>query len=256
MIAESASRNNGSATSAPNAGPASRRISRSGPARKGSRRRVVPSASSLATIALIVTKLDGEDVTGQVNFTSHMDAVVTVAVHLANALTPGEAHGRPYLPPGGAALPVAVTAALRAGRPDTRDVTQAEADQFLALAGSIRAVFDAVSAGRGDAAAGVINQMLADTGARPRLDRHDGQPWHLHFHGAEGSLVTGWAAGCATGLAVVLGGESRGRLGVGAPPSGGRVFVDPSRNATRRFCSTACQNRVKAASFRAAHRAV
>jgi predicted RNA-binding Zn ribbon-like protein len=31
--------------------------------------------------------------------------------------------------------------------------------------------------------------------------------------------------------------------------------VDTSRNATRRFCSTACQNRVKAASFRAARRA-
>jgi predicted RNA-binding Zn ribbon-like protein len=182
-----------------------------------------------------------------------MDAVVTVAVHLANALTPGEAHGRPYLPPGGAALPVAVTAALRAGRPDTRDVTQAEADQFLALAGSIRAVFDAVSAGRGDAAAGVINQMLADTGARPRLDRHDGQPWHLHFHGAEESLVTGWAAGCATGLAVVVGSDLGGRLGVCTAPRCDRVYVDTSRNATRRFCSTACQNRVKAAAFRAAH---
>jgi predicted RNA-binding Zn ribbon-like protein len=29
-----------------------------------------------------------------------------------------------------------------------------------------------------------------------------------------------------------------------------RVYVDTSRNGTRRFCSTTCQNRVKAATFR------
>jgi predicted RNA-binding Zn ribbon-like protein len=28
------------------------------------------------------------------------------------------------------------------------------------------------------------------------------------------------------------------------------VHVDASRNGTRRFCSTACQNRVKAAAYR------
>jgi predicted RNA-binding Zn ribbon-like protein len=191
-----------------------------------------------------------EDVTGQVNFTSHMDAVVTVAVRLANALTPGAAHGRPYLPPGGRALPAAVTAALREARPDTRDVSAGEAAQFRTVAEDIRAVFDAVAAGRTDAAAGLVNAMLARTGARPHLDQHDGEPWHLHFHGAEDSLVTGWAAGCATGLAVVLGSDLHGRLGVCTAPRCDRVYVDTSRNATRRFCSTSCQNRVKTAAFR------
>ncbi len=189
------------------------------------------------------------------NFTSHLDAVVTVAVRLANALTPGEAHGRPYLLPEGDALPAAVTAALRAGRADTRPVPPGEAAGFPAVAASLRAVFEAVADGRTDAAAGLVNEMLARTGARPRLDRHDGEPWHLHFHGAEESLVTGWAAGCATGLAVLLGTDRQGRLGVCTAPRCDRVYVDTSRNATRRFCSTACQNRVKAAVFRAAHQA-
>ncbi len=191
------------------------------------------------------------------NFTSHTDAVVAVAVELVNALTPGEAYGRPHQPPDDCALPAAVTAALRAGRSQVRQVSLDEAAAFRPVAAAIRSVFDAVAAGQTDAAVRLVNDMLATTGARPRLDRHDGEPWHLHFHGAEDSLVTGWAAGCATGLAVVLGGESRGRrLGVCSAPSCDRVFVDTSRNATRRFCSTACQNRVKAASFRAAHRAV
>ena len=52
-----------------------------------------------------------------------MDAVVTVAVRLVNALTAGETHGRPYAPPEGGARPAAVTAALRAGRRDTRGVS-------------------------------------------------------------------------------------------------------------------------------------
>ena len=184
------------------------------------------------------------------NFTSHLDAVVTVAVELANTLTPGEAHGRPYLPPEDSALPAAVTGALRAGRADTRPVTPAEAAEFRAIATALRAVFDAMADGRTDTAADLVNEMLARTGARPHLDRHDDEPWHLHFHGAEDSLVTGWAAGCATGLAVVLGSELQGRLGVCTAPRCDRVFVDTSRNGTRRFCSTACQNRVKTAAFR------
>jgi predicted RNA-binding Zn ribbon-like protein len=186
-----------------------------------------------------------------VNFTSHTSAVVTVAVQLVNTLTPGEAHGRPYLPPQGNDQPAAVLAALRAGRSSVREVSPAEAAGFPAVAASIRAVFEAMAAGRTDTAARLVNEMLASTGARPRLDRHDGEPWHLHFHGAEESLVTSWAAGCATGLAVVLGSEQQGRLGVCTAPRCDRVFVDTSRNATRRFCSTSCQNRVKAASFRA-----
>jgi len=93
--------------------------------------------------------------------------------------------------------------------------------------------------------------MLAETGARPQLDRHDGEPWHVHFHGAEESLAEGYAAGCATGLAIVLGSEARDRLGVCTAPRCDRVYVDTSRNGTRRFCSTSCQNRVKAAAFRA-----
>jgi len=187
-----------------------------------------------------------------VNFTSHTDVAVTVAVRLVNVLTPGEAHGRPYLPPAGAVLPAAVTAALQAGQRDTREVSAHEAAGFPTVATALRAVFDAVAAGHADDAARLVNEMLARTGARPRLDRHDGEPWHLHFHGAEDSLATSWAAGCATGLAVVLGSERQDRLGVCAAPRCDRVYVDTSRNATRRFCSTACQNRVKAAAFRAA----
>ncbi len=185
------------------------------------------------------------------NFNSHMDAVVTVAVRLVNVLTAGHARGRPYLPPHGSERPAAVTAALRAGNPDTREVSEQEAAEFCRVADGLRLAFAAVASADTGLAARQVNALLAETGARPALDSHDGEPWHLHFHGADDSLVAGWSAGCAAGLAVVLGSDLHGRLGVCTAPRCDRVYVDVSRNGTRRFCSTSCQSRVKAAAFRA-----
>lgn len=185
------------------------------------------------------------------NFNSHVDAVVRVAVELVNALTPGDARGRAYQPPDGDARREAVTLALRAGQPSARLVTAAEAARLSGTAAALRSVFDAVESGDVDSAATQVNALLAASGAHPKLDRHDNEPWHLHFHGRTDSLATGWAAGCATGLAVVLGTEMYNRLGVCTAPHCDRVYVDVSRNGTRRFCSTSCQNRVKAAAFRA-----
>lgn len=173
-----------------------------------------------------------------------------VAVGLVNALTPGQARGRPYLPPVDDDLPSAVTAVLRAARPRYREVPAGDAAELRAAAAEFRTVFEAVARGDVDAAARQVNKLLARTGARPALDRHDGEGWHLHFHGAQDGLADGWAAGCATGLAIVLGTEDRGRLGVCTAPRCDRVYVDASRNGTRRFCSTTCQNRVKTAAFR------
>ena len=180
-----------------------------------------------------------------------MDAVVAVAVRLVNVLTPGDAHGRPYSPPAAGDLPAAVAGALQPGGKSRRAITEDETAEFGMVAGALRAVFEAVATGHLDEAAREVNALLALTGARPQLDRHDGEPWHLHFHGSSDSLVTGWAAGCATGLAVVLGSDLYGRLGVCTAERCDRVFVDTSRNGTRRFCSAACQSRVKAAAFRA-----
>jgi predicted RNA-binding Zn ribbon-like protein len=177
-----------------------------------------------------------------VNFNSHTDVVVGVAVALVNLLTPGEDRGRGYQPPEGDDRTAAVGAVLLAS--GGREATWEEAAE-------LRGVFEAVGAGTIDDAAAQVNALLIRTGARPELERHDGQAWHLHFHAADDSLPNGWAAGCATGLAVVLGGSGADRLGVCTAPGCDRVYVDTSRNGTRRYCSTSCQNRVKTAAFRA-----
>ena len=94
-----------------------------------------------------------------------MDIVVTVAVSLVNMLTPGEEHGHPYPPPDEAGLPPAATTALRAGRPDTRDVTLPEARELAGFAVAFRVVFAAVAAGDVDTAARQVNDLITATGA-------------------------------------------------------------------------------------------
>lgn len=170
-----------------------------------------------------------------------------------NLLTEGEDRSRKYLPPAGAERAARLTTLFRSagGR---SEVTEAEAEAFGPVAAGLRAVFAAVAGGDIDDAAHRVNDMLVATGAHPALERHDGEPWHIHFHSAdETSLVKGWAAGCATGLAIVLGGDLHDRLGVCTALRCDRVYVDTSRNGRRRFCSTACQNRVKTAAFRERH---
>ena len=183
------------------------------------------------------------------NFNSHTDVVIRVAVDLVNLLTPGEDRGRRYAAAGGRRADGGGRRAAAWRRRARGDLGGGPAGSAV-VAAELRDVFEAVSGGAVDDAARQVNALLIRTGARPELERHDGESWHLHFHAADRSLPNGWAAGCATGLAVVLGGEYD-RLGVCTAPRCDRVYVDTSRNGSRRFCSTSCQNRVKAAAFRA-----
>lgn len=176
--------------------------------------------------------------------------MVLLAVALVNELTPGLGGGRPV-----PELTPAVRrqrAAAVLGLPLTPD----EADGLGRMAARLRPVFAAAGAGDADEAAAVVNELLAAYRPQPYLARHDGERWHLHYHPAVEGPEAGWGAGCATALASLLGGDDWTRLGVCTAPACDRVFVDLSRNGSRRFCSAACQNRTKAAALRARRRAV
>ena len=183
-------------------------------------------------------------------FDSHTSDVVEYAVALINEVTPGERHGRPFTAPEGAALVAAVRAAVPLERTPDRP-TAAEAAELAAWGMRLRGVVEHVDRGDVDAACVELNAIMRETEALPTLSRHDGEPWHLHFHGPDAEWAPSWAAPMATGLAIVLGNPAVDRLGLCNAPVCDRVYIDVSRNGTRRFCSTACQNRVKAAAFRA-----
>lgn len=187
--------------------------------------------------------------TGQVNFNSHTDAVVARAVALVNVVTPGQERGRAYAVPAGGALTTGIAAALTSPPADWVDPDHVRG--VVQLGTATRPVFVHAGSGDLDAAARTANELLARYAPAPELERHDGQPWHLHFHGAPDRDPTGWGGGFAVALATVVGSEYADRLGVCEAPRCDRVFVDVSRNGTKRFCSSACQNRVKAAAHRA-----
>jgi len=182
-------------------------------------------------------------VTGQVEFDSHTSGVVTALVAAINVVTPGWSRGRDYQPPTGSALNDQVLAALK-----TRQL--GDVAELAGYLGDLRAAFADVANNDLDSACRKVNDLLGLTGAAPVLANHDGQAWHLHFHANQASWAVGWAASLATAMAMVLGSAAYERLGVCQAPACDRVYVDVSRNGARRFCSTACQNRVKAAAFR------
>jgi hypothetical protein len=185
-----------------------------------------------------------------VTFGSHADRVVTLAVALVNELTSGEVRGR-LVPQLDRAERQARARALL-GLP----VTGPETDDLTRLAVRLRPIFAAVEDEDVERAAGEVNGLLEAYRPLPYLARGDGGAWELHFHSPDGGTEDRWGAGCATALAAALAGDAWRRLGVCSAPVCDRVFVDLSKNGSRRFCSAACQNRTKAAALRARRRAM
>ena len=181
-------------------------------------------------------------------FDSHVTILLDTGVALVNATTAGHDGTEPVGSPTGRELQEAVRGAL--SRDDYRPtVSPATAGMLAEVAADVRAVYVATGSGDLDAAAARVNDLLERTEARPRLI-HTETGWDLHFHGPDQTVARGWAAGLAAGLALALGSDRGGRLGVCEADPCDRVFTDTSRNGGRRFCSTRCQNRVKAAAHR------
>ncbi|GAA2208837.1 hypothetical protein GCM10009850_042950 [Nonomuraea monospora] len=180
-------------------------------------------------------------------FDSHVAILLDTAVSLVNVLTDGGDRGKPYVAPKGESLPDMVRAVL----PGNVTVSMDEAHYLAGTTLKVRRVFEAMDDGRDDDAAAVVNALVISTGARPQLDRAAGEPWQVHFHGADDSLAVGWSAGIASALTLAIGSDLGGRLGVCQARQCDRVYVDASRNNVRQFCSRSCQSRTKAAAFRA-----
>jgi predicted RNA-binding Zn ribbon-like protein len=132
-----------------------------------------------------------------------------------------------------------------------RSVRATDAHLIATTVAEARRVIEDIDAGDLATAAKRTNVLLRRTGARPQLDTHGPGVWNLHFHGPDDSFGVGWSAGIAAGLAMALGTADAGRLGVCAADACDRVHLDVSRNGGRRFCSTRCQSRTKAAAHRA-----
>jgi len=96
-----------------------------------------------------------------------------------------------------------------------------------------------------------VNAILAEAGALPRLVRHDGADWHIHATSPDAPLAERMLVEAAMALVDVVRADETARLRECAADDCTGLFADLSKNASRRYCSTRCGNRMAARAHRA-----
>jgi predicted RNA-binding Zn ribbon-like protein len=130
----------------------------------------------------------------------------------------------------------------------------AERDVLLVreLRNRLRAAFEAVSA---EEAVDVLNGILEEAGTAPQLVKA-GARWAYRYHEAGASTHDVLAATTAIALLEVIRAQGWDRFGLCDASPCCCVYVDRSRNRSRRYCSQLCADRVSQAAYRQRRRAV
>lgn len=102
-----------------------------------------------------------------------------------------------------------------------------------------------------DDAVHAVNRMLREARALPYLTRHGDVDWHIHATDPEAPLAERVRVEAALALIDVIRMNETRRLRVCAADDCTGLFVDLSRNGSKRFCSVRCGNRVNMTAFRA-----
>jgi predicted RNA-binding Zn ribbon-like protein len=131
-----------------------------------------------------------------------------------------------------------------------RDRTWAELERVRATRPLLR---ELLTADR-ERAVDLVNGMLAEAQAVPRLVRHDEYDWHVHAIDDQRPLATRIIVETAMAMIDVIRADEMSRLDVCADDSCDGVVVDLSRNRSKRYCSVTCANRNAVAAYRQRHR--
>jgi predicted RNA-binding Zn ribbon-like protein len=175
-----------------------------------------------------------------VDFTHYNDKSVSVAVDLINTL--GSTSGKEYL-----GTPELLRDFLRAHEIHAPEsITEEDVAAVHAVRARLREVFEA----RIEDSARILNGLLDETGASPEMTNHDGH-WHMHFVPTDSSIANRVSSCAAMGLATVIVEFGQDRLGICSADNCRDVFVDTSRNRSRRYCDDACCTRTNVAAHRA-----
>jgi predicted RNA-binding Zn ribbon-like protein len=133
-----------------------------------------------------------------------------------------------------------------------RGALSPDVPQLRAHRARLDAVATACEAGDDEAAIEMLNALLTDTGATPQIVAHDGRGPHIHVSRPAAPIADRIAAHLAMGLAELVVAGQGGRLRSCASPTCASVFIDLSRNQSRRYCdSRTCGNRLHVAAYRA-----
>jgi hypothetical protein len=99
-----------------------------------------------------------------------------------------------------------------------------------------------------------LNELLALARPRPYATDHDGE-LHLHYARPDSPALEQLTTTVAMGLSQVVVQHGWQRLGVCSAEGCDNVYVDTSRNASRRYCSNTCASRSTVAAYRARRKA-
>lgn len=105
-----------------------------------------------------------------------------------------------------------------------------------------------------DAAVGIVNQVLQDSHALPQLVKHDQLDYHIHAVPMDAPLAERMAVEAAMAMADVIRTDELGRLRICGGEDCQDVYIDLSKNRSRRFCGVTCGNRANVAAYRARRR--
>lgn len=128
-------------------------------------------------------------------------------------------------------------------------VTRRHLEAVRRLRNQIRAIFEAASV---DQAATGINSILRSVKATPFIGIHGTGP-HMHVAPEESTPAAWLAATIGMGLAELVVRYGTDRFGVCSADDCRDVFIDTSRNHSRKHCSARCTNREGVRSFRRRH---
>lgn len=126
----------------------------------------------------------------------------------------------------------------------TRD--RAELDEVRALRPRLAGLWELDEVGVVE----LVNGLLEQAQAVPRLVDHDDWGWHLHATPDDAPLATRMAVEAAMAMIDVVRTGELQRLRRCEADGCADVHVDLSRNRSKRFCSTTCGNRMAAAAYR------
>ncbi len=128
----------------------------------------------------------------------------------------------------------------------------ADVDRLRAYRARLDEIAAACERGAVDEAIDQLNALLAQTGASPQIATHHGRGPHLHVSRPDSPLADRMAAHFAMGLAWLVVAGQAGRVRSCESPTCNDMFVDLSRNRSRRYCdSRTCGNRLHVAAYRA-----
>jgi predicted RNA-binding Zn ribbon-like protein len=102
----------------------------------------------------------------------------------------------------------------------------------------------------GDAAVVKVNAMLSSARAMPQLVCHDGIDWHMHATAPDAPLAERIRVEASLAIIDVIRMNEMERLRVCEADDCTGLFLDLSRNGSKRFCSVRCGNRMNMIAFR------